>query len=104
MSSLWLNVSCIRMNNRSGIDILVMEKVNAQIQNHGNQNSKTGLLICEGCFFGSMLLVGAGMNVRGQYNYTTLDVPGGKNTQAIGISGTNIVGGYQGSGGDFFGF
>ena len=36
------------------------------------------------------------LNVQGQYNYTTLSVPGAADTYAYGISGNNIVGACNG--------
>lgn len=48
---------------------------------------------------GFAILLAASLAAQAQYIYTTLDVPGASSTQALGISGTNIVGVYVGSSG-----
>ncbi len=52
-------------------------------------NSKSQQLsVCAG----AILILAATIHAQGQFNYTTLSVPGATNTSAQGISGNNIVG------------
>jgi hypothetical protein len=54
-----------------------------------------GYLFIAAICAGAILLWAAPINVKAQYSYTTLSVPGATNTYAYGISGSNIVGTYN---------
>ncbi|MGD0744382.1 MAG: PEP-CTERM sorting domain-containing protein [Verrucomicrobiota bacterium] len=65
--------------------------------------STVGQLIGRAVCAGAMLLLVGTMNAQTQYIYTTLSVPEGGSTYAMGISGNNIVGNYS-DGNNWHGF
>jgi hypothetical protein len=56
------------------------------------------------CVAAALLLLATTLNLQAQYNYTTLVFPGAEDTEACGISRNDIVGDYNNSSGDEYGF